>query len=431
MKWVNYFQFAVLIMLTITLGCTPMNEREQSRAVETLAPSPHYEVDTAPLSFSDWEAFADRIKEMGRIVDGAAESKNELDRAEGYRYLLGVLQSSIEEGLYQSDLEDPNLRYHITKYMGEAMPSSDARYQRVDIDGRGTYRFWGTLGNAAHITLQAYSGLGAREMFGIESLVDAEGRFELVIGPDRERAEVAGVENYKFVSPDTEMVQLREYFGDWERAERSHFFVERLDQDDRGVATDGARIKRALIRAALPMHTRVPFWKQLMDGIKARPHNTLAPARIMGDVGMGGLYYGDGWFDLAKDEALVIELEPPEARHWSFQLGNYWSQWLDWANFTSSINGSQAKASADGIYRLVVARVDPGVPNWLDTAEHAEGVIVYRYHEPDTVPLPTIRLVKLAELRNILPPETPVVGPEARAKEIALRRAHKRKRWQP
>jgi hypothetical protein len=31
------------------------------------------------------------------------------------------------------------------------------------------------------------------------------------------------------------------------------------------------------------------------------------------------------------DEAMLIEVEPPEAAHWSFQLGNFWAEWLDLA----------------------------------------------------------------------------------------------------
>ncbi len=127
----------------------------------------------------------------------------------------------------------------------------------------------------------------------------------------------------------------------------------------------------------------------------------------------------------------MIEFERPVAVHWSYQLGNYWSQTIDWANFTSSTNSHQARVDLDGWFRLVVARVDPGVPNWLDTAGHREGVILYRYHKPESKPVPTTKLVKLAELRGYLPAETPVVSIVERAAQVERRRAHQRRRWQP
>ncbi len=408
-----------LVCLASLIACGSREANEEPRIAPRAAGADE------SLSLADWEAFADRIREVGRLVEAENVPTSEIDRAEGYRYLLGMLSETIAEALYQSDLEDPHLRYHITKWKGEAMPSSDARYQRAEIDGKGVYRMYGQLGNAVHITLQAYAGVGARETFDLAGVVDEEGRFSIVIGGERRDS------NWMKVSEDAEMIHLREYFGDWDRAEFSRIHLERLDQPARGVPTSAARVKRALARAALPLHTRVPYWKQRMDAIRANHDNSISPARTLGDVGLGGLYYGDGWFDLEEDEALLIEFAPPVAAHWSFQLGNYWGQWMDWANFTSSTNGVQAQPGSDGRIRLVIARSDPGVPNWLDTAGHREGVIVYRYHKPESNPLPTTRLVKLSELRSVLPADTPEVTMGERAEEVRRRREHKRRRWQP
>ena len=44
-----------------------------------------------------------------------------------------------------------------------------------------------------------------------------------------------------------------------------------------------------------------------------------------------------------------------------------------------SCNGHQAHVDADGRVRVVVAHVDPGVPNWLDTEGRPIGMVVYRY----------------------------------------------------
>jgi len=408
-------------------------------ACVSTTPSPNNDAPTNPAgpalvsieesdepTYADWVALADRIKEVGRLVDDERVPNHAIDRAEGYRYLLAMIAEGIFEALYGSDLEDPQFRYHITKFSGEAMPSSDARYQRIEVDGGGTYRIWGRLGNATHITLQAYSGVGARETFDLTNATDASGNLSITVGGAPRDG------NWEAMSADSELIQLREYFTDWENAERSHLFVERLDtKAPRGLPTDPADIAGALKRAVLPLHTRVLYWKQRMDTIRAAHDNSLSPARMMGDVGLGGLYYGEGWFDLAADEALVIEFEAPEASHWSYQLGNYWSQTIDWANFTSSTNGAQARPSIDGKYRLVVAHADPGVPNWLDTAGHPEGMLLYRYHDPVSRPVPTARLVKLADLRDHLPADTPSVTPEERAAEIDMRRAHKRLRWRP
>jgi hypothetical protein len=415
-------------VLTIPLLACSSFAGAAPEARETLETPGALEYESPSSSGSaraDWDAFADRIKAAGALLDGDDIPDNGIDRAEGIRYLLGMLEEGIAVALHKSDLEDPQFRYHITKYKAEAMPSADARYQRVDIDGEGVYRLSGKLGNAAHITLQAYSGASARETFDLTEVTDEEGRFSIVIGGAPRES------NWMKISPDAAMIQIREYMSDWQGAEFTRVEIERLDRPARISTATEDKMARTLQQATIALDQRASFWKQRLGAIRKAHDNSLSAAHTMGDVGLGGLLYGEGWFDLEEDEALIIELDPPEAVHWSFQLGNYWGEWLDWANFTSSTNGHQARPNSDGRVRLVIARSDPGVPNWLDPAGHREGVILYRYHKAKSNPLPTTRLVKLSKLAEALPSDTPRVSPEERATEVARRLAHKRLRWQP
>jgi hypothetical protein len=57
--------------------------------------------------------------------------------------------------------------------------------------------------------------VGAREPFDLESAVSEDGSFSIVIGGDPRSS------NWMEVSADAEMIQLREYFGDWDAAEFS------------------------------------------------------------------------------------------------------------------------------------------------------------------------------------------------------------------
>jgi hypothetical protein len=102
---------------------------------------------------------------------------------------------------------------------------------------------------------------------------------------------------------------------------------------------------------------------------------------------------------------------------------------LDFANHQSSLNGHQARLDRDGVFRAVVAHRDPSVPNWLDTAGHAEGAMIYRWNQADSAPVPAARMVKLSELRDALPTDTPRVTPAERAQAIERRRAHVQRRF--
>ncbi len=405
---------ALALFTTATAGLTNANEPAHAPSAAQLAPSSE-----------SWERFCDRLKKIGQIVKSEGVPGNELDRVEGYRYLLAALAESIDVALYRSDLSDPQPRFNITKYRAPAMPSSDARYLSAEITGEGIYRLSGTLGNAPHITVQAYGGVGALESFDIASAANADGHFDITIGgPQSEGA-------WMTVSPQATMLFFREYFSDWDDARPSKFILERLDRPARGAPLTAPTLTRILEAAAGKLEREVPYWKGRMDEIRASHDNNLAPAGTVGDVGLGDILYGTGWFHLGPDEAMLIELTPPEAVHWSFQLGNYWGEFLDFANFTSSLNGHQSKPSSDGVFRLVIAHSDPGVPNWLDTAGHREGMIFYRYHLAKSNPLPATRVVKLSELTDLLPADTPRVTPEQRRVQIDRRRASIVRRWTP
>ena len=80
-----------------------------------------------------------------------------------------------------------------------------------------------------------------------------------------------------------------------------------------------------------------------------------------------------GSWQLAPDEALLVEVAPPQGLYWSYSLGNPWWETIDYGAHQSSLNGHQASVDDDGTLRVVIAHEDPGVANWLDTAGHSAG----------------------------------------------------------
>jgi hypothetical protein len=106
-----------------------------------------------------------------------------------------------------------------------------------------------------------------------------------------------------------------------------------------------------------------------------------------------------GLWELAEDEALVIEMTPPACHYWNFQLGNIWAESLDYRFRRVHINNGQAQLRDDGSLQLVVSGKNPGHPNWMDTAGHAHGTMCVRWVLADSHPEPKCRVVKLAELR--------------------------------
>jgi len=158
--------------------------------------------------------------------------------------------------------------------------------------------------------------------------------------------------------------------------------------------------------------------------------NVFEPIRMPG--ALAKQVYWPANFQFDPDEALIIETEIPErAGYWNIQLNDPYFNALEYVYRLSSTNGAMAKLSSDGKFRAVIALDDPGVPNWLDPAGYTEGGIYGRWYDCDSEPLPTIKRVKLAELRDHLPADTPFVTPEQRAEElrVRVRACQTRRRW--
>ena len=142
--------------------------------------------------------------------------------------------------------------------------------------------------------------------------------------------------------------------------------------------------------------------------------------------------YMEGLFEIEEDEALIIETEIPEqVRYWSFMLADDLFASIDWVHHQSSLNAHQARLDRDGRFRGVIALRDPGVPNWLDTGGSLSGAVQGRWNHASSAPHPSMKRVRLKDVRDHLPPDTPVTTPEERAATLRARRlgAQMRRKW--
>jgi hypothetical protein len=160
--------------------------------------------------------------------------------------------------------------------------------------------------------------------------------------------------------------------------------------------------------------------------------NTLKTVDFSQMTGMAKQSYYEGAYELADDEALLFEVAiPKQCGYWSLILTNEIYETTDWYNNQSSLNGAQARLDARGMFHAVISARDPGVPNWLDTAGNPRGAVQGRWLDCEERPLPTMRKMSVADVRGLMPSDTPIVSRTAR--ETALRerrlRAQMRTIW--
>jgi hypothetical protein len=316
-------------------------------------------------------------------------------------------------------------------------PNPDDIYFYAPIRSDLTYRVSGNRGTVRNLIFVTQYGLcGLNNMYDVSDVnsldaddfeVGADGEFEILFSAERP-ANHHG--NWGMIGPKANVMFVRFRSWDWVTERDPQISIECLDPlPPKPRLSPDEIIAGILEMAAFPGRAARDFLKMQND-IKAHVGiNRFDPVSLLG---LTKQVYWPAVFEFDEDEALIVETDLPEVRpYWNIQLNDPYFNAVEYVYRLSSINGATAKLSSDGRFRAVVALSDPGVPNWLDPAGFTQGTIYGRWYSCDSTPTPTLTRVKLADLRNHLPADVPVVTPEERAEQLRtrVRAAQRRRRW--
>jgi hypothetical protein len=225
--------------------------------------------------------------------------------------------------------------------------------------------------------------------------------------------------------PGTQYFCVRQYFVDWENEWPARFDIERIGGvGQRPAPYTPAKTAQLLDEAGLWTLQTARFWTEWVDQLRRDfVKGELKPA-VTFVGGARDIYYGNDWWSLDRDEAMVIEFQPPDARYWQMQLCDVWFRTMDYATRQSGLNHFQARLDRDGKARVVVAHRDPGVQNWLDTGGHPEGMLQYRWIFTKNNPAPSVQIVPFEKIASVLPAETPAYSAEQRRAALEIRHRH-------
>ena len=378
-----------------------------------------------------WSKFAQHISDLGRALPNPPFPQSQRDTTDGYRYLTRLMVVGLQWAVEFGDPDFPAFYRHdddVTKWGG---PNVDNTYLRARVDARNDYRISGTKGTAYGFLISECEGDMQLEQYGVydeiwddQLTTDDDGLFELLVSIERP----AGYNgNWLRLHPNAGNITVRAYYNDWAReATPPTVRIERIGGEGLSPPPlSPAEMERRIDEASDWIVKSFHYWNRYVDNAYRRvgPNVLIPPGAAQG--GAKDIAYGFGFFRLADDEAFVIEGEPPHAWFWNVMLYNLgWMESLDFANRITSLNGHQLQVDDDGRYRIVIAHRDAGVANWLDTTGLHEGMIATRYIRTSTVPPQSAKLVKLEQVRDVLPPSTPSMTEDQRRAQIAVRQAH-------
>ena len=383
-----------------------------------------------------WTRFAAEVGKSGAEFLRDNEQEYDIDRAEGLRYLAQQLSASVQEELIRQTGEIPLLRVGATTLQKYGIDSADAKYTSAVIDSSGVYRLTGYRGTSRLVALQTLrvsidGDYEAYDSLSQEALQpDADGNIEVMIALKRPQG-WAGP--WLRLDPNSDSLHIREYHADWANERPGKFQLTRVDDHPPRPPLTTSDANGLLEAIAYRFEHRPGVWLNRINPVRLLLENKvrMKTREEMTGSGLADNIYGAGWYNVAEDEALIIEIESVDALMWSIELANIWAESFDYINHLAAYNSEQARPDSDGVYRFVIAHQDPGVLNWLDPAGHPEGFIHARYQNSKNSPPVKTRLVKLSELRGHLPADSPKVNASERVDTLAARRAHAANRYAP
>jgi hypothetical protein len=314
---------------------------------------------------------------------------------------------------------------------GRAIPGSrwgidnpDSVYRVIPISGEERYEIHGRVGE--HRMTENYFTLWDAQMGTVDVLngrtmqVDSDGSFTITVDSDA----ADGRPNHVRTSAAAHEFYIRDVLLDWGHDDPNFFEIQRLG----GTPVAPARTVDEQAEATAEMMAYFAnFTGKLSHGVYKMPANHFNLAWSADKVGaMRNQVYVMGRFELAPDEAFVVDLNDGGAEYFTVPLSNIWGTTLDIVDRTGSLNKAQSVPNEDGTYTYVISPVDPGVANWIDSDGLREGILTLRMAEfGGNGPREDLgargRVVKLDRLDTEAPTLQRVSG-EERAAQLADRR---------
>jgi hypothetical protein len=384
------------------------------------------------LSGRAWGRFLDSLARTGLLLQSERVPAEETDQAAGYRHLLVLLALGIDEALRSSEPYRPHFApANVDNVLKWGMDCPDAAYTGAAIRGDATYLVRGRRNSVRYLGFQVMGGMENTGNVVADDLdMDSEGRFELVLSATEHPG------NWMPLAENSSSLVVRQFFYDWTEETAAELSIEctgrpsAMTSDTVPDPPFAAGVGRQIQALGEFVEASVGFWLDVEEAGRGQGVNCFREPAALTKMGAAAENVSTwGSWSLKEDEALLIEVSPPEALYWSVSLGNFWWETIDYANRQSSLNGHQAVLDSDGVFRAIVAHSDPGIANWLDTGGNHHGAMIFRWLRAESAPVPAARVVPFGELTGILPLGVPLVDANGRARVLDARRGAVQRRF--
>lgn len=333
------------------------------------------------------------------------------DIAGSHRALMHILEAGLV-GNFEQDARTPNFRRIVTPSRKLTGDNSDAIYFDAPVAPAHRYVIRGNYNGAAYFSMTieegAENGGMANKTAGVlndtQIETDKDGGFTIYLGGEPRQ------KNWLAMSEGASRVTTRHY---WELEHcaakdpllEPRMTIECLDETELPLPPNDQSVAAGIHRVCNFVRSRTlempPMANTEPPPFVALTPNQFPPPQLPGDFGLSAAdaHYSMAPFFINSDEALVITGRWPECRFANVCLWNRFQQTYDYSNRIASLNRKQTQLEEDGSFKMILANVDPGLPNWIDTENNLFGMVFWRFFLVEgEVVTPQTEVVKLADL---------------------------------
>lgn len=355
---------------------------------------------TAKDAKSIWHEFCRDLEKAGDAVLTSDLATSALEEAEGVRYLTRLLRIGLDMHLENADQAFPSFYQasHATAKIGSDNP--DNYYQNATISCDHSYRIWGNRGSVPILSFgtkaNRYMIDGSMASTGELDIRDVKcdpnGDFEIIASKAKQDG------NWLPLEDDSSMLIVRQTFFEREKETAATVNIEAKDS----VATPDnltlTKLSQSLSRTNAFIGGTSGIFKQWAEVFRNENKNMLNTVDQSMFIKAGGdpmIFYLHGWWELADDEALHIHTNIPECEGWNFQINNVWMESLDYRHHTIHHNNATVETNDDGTVTLIVSPRKPKSGNWIDTAGHLHGTMLWRWTGANDHPIPKTEIIRI------------------------------------
>ncbi len=329
-----------------------------------------------------WEQFCEELKHAGTQLIRDDLPLDELDAAEGLRYLSRLLRTGLERNVEGADPANPFLHVLCNERIkGFGGDNPDTLYYGAALSHEYEYVLKGDFSACSYFSVIA-TGQAEDGTNCVTGSLDSSSLPAAQQGPvevavlNRETAAKRGL-TPGVVTTDarTGSLLVRCTF-DNALDKRLDISFARVKSSEESMACQLETMTTGLMGTARFVHSSAEQWCNRSAGMRSEVNQLPLqdPERMRAMGGDPNIFYYNTAWSLAPDESWVIHIPTiPDCTTWGFQINNLWTESLDYTQAPIHLNKTTAHYDPDGSVTIIVAEQDPHRPNWMRTQGHRTG----------------------------------------------------------